>query len=76
MLDFWWFARRLLRRRSEVLLVLLGAAISTGGIGAGLLSLGPVLRLILKEGDRLDQPAGGSGTGAPAAQVPRADRSP
>lgn len=53
MLDFWWFARRLLRRRSEVLLVLVGAAISAGGIGAGLLSLGPVLRLILKEGGSL-----------------------
>jgi len=53
MRDFWWFARRLLKRRKEVVLVLLGASISAGGIGAALLSLGPVLRLILKENGSL-----------------------
>ncbi len=53
MRDFWWFSRRLLQRRREVVLVVLGASISAGGLGAGLLSLGPILRLILQEGSSL-----------------------
>lgn len=53
MRDFWWFARRLLRHRGEVLLLVVGASVSAGGLGAGLLSLGPMLRLILQEGGSL-----------------------
>jgi ABC-type multidrug transport system fused ATPase/permease subunit len=53
MRDFWWFARRLLRHRTEVLLLVLGASVSAGGLGAGLLSLGPMLRLILADGGNL-----------------------
>ena len=49
MRDFWWFARRLFRRRREVALLLVGASISAGGLGAGLLGLGPILRIILSE---------------------------
>ncbi|NBX24568.1 MAG: ABC transporter ATP-binding protein [Planctomycetes bacterium] len=53
MRDFWWFARRLLRRKREMTLLLLAASISAGGLGAGLLSLGPVLRIILEQGGSL-----------------------
>ena len=53
MRDFWWFARRLLRRKREMMLLLLAASISAGGLGAGLLSLGPVLRIILEQGGSL-----------------------
>jgi ABC-type multidrug transport system fused ATPase/permease subunit len=53
MRDFWWFARRLLRRKREMMLLLLAATISAGGLGAGLLSLGPMLRIILEQGGSL-----------------------
>ena len=53
MRDFWWFARRLLRRKREMALLLLAASISAGGLGAGLLSLGPMLRIILEQGGSL-----------------------
>ncbi len=41
MRDFWWFARGLLRPRHEAIIALIGAFVSAGGMGAGLLSLGP-----------------------------------
>ena len=53
MRDFWWFARRLFRRPREVALLLIGASISAGGLGAGLLGLGPILRIILSENGSL-----------------------
>ncbi len=55
MRDFWWFARRMLRHRAEIALLVLGASVSAGGLGAGLLGLGPVLRLILTDGGSLAQ---------------------
>ena len=53
MRDFWWFARRLLRRKRDVASLALAACVSAGGLGAGLLSLGPMLRLILEQGGSL-----------------------
>jgi ABC-type multidrug transport system fused ATPase/permease subunit len=53
MRDFWWFARRLLRRKRDVALLALAACVSAGGLGAGLLSLGPMLRIILEQGGSL-----------------------
>ena len=55
MKDFWWFARGLLRPRHEAIIALIGAFVSAGGMGAGLLSLGPLLQLILKDGTSLQQ---------------------
>ena len=55
MRDFWWFARGLLRPRHEAIIALIGAFVSAGGMGAGLLSLGPLLQLILKDGTSLQQ---------------------
>ncbi|MSR70387.1 MAG: ABC transporter ATP-binding protein [Phycisphaerales bacterium] len=43
------FARRLLRSPGQLALTLVFAAISASGLGAGLLALGPILRLLLGE---------------------------
>ena len=49
---FWFFARQMLRRRATVAWAFVFALISAGGLGVGLLSLGPMLKSILK-GDSL-----------------------
>jgi ABC-type multidrug transport system fused ATPase/permease subunit len=46
---FWYFTKKMLRRRSTVAWALVFALITAGGLGAGLLSLGPMLRLILQD---------------------------
>jgi ABC-type multidrug transport system fused ATPase/permease subunit len=51
---FWTYARRMFRYRWTMVLALLFAALSAGGLGAGLLALKPVLDNIL--GDRKDLP--------------------
>ncbi len=48
---FWTFVRRLRRHRVAVAGALLFAFISAGGLGAGLVSLGPLLTLILEGKD-------------------------
>jgi subfamily B ATP-binding cassette protein MsbA len=50
---FWTFARRLLKRPLACAAALALAFISAGGLGAGLLSLGPILQLILGESNSL-----------------------
>lgn len=45
--SFWHFAARMLRFRGQVAAALLFASISAFGLGAGLVSLGPVLKLLL-----------------------------
>lgn len=50
---FWTFARRLLRRPWTCAAALALAFVSAGGLGAGLLSLGPTLQLILGEAQSL-----------------------
>ncbi len=46
---FWFFARKMFRRRATVAWAFFFALISAGGLGVGLLSLGPMLRSILKD---------------------------
>ena len=70
MRDFWWFARRMLRHRRELLLLVLGASVSAGGLGAGLLSLGPMLRLILTQGGSLAQLCDQWNAAHDAARIP------
>jgi ABC-type multidrug transport system fused ATPase/permease subunit len=50
---FWIFARRLLRRPLACAAALGLAFVSAGGLGAGLLGLGPILQLILGESSSL-----------------------
>ncbi|MFO0828650.1 MAG: ABC transporter ATP-binding protein [Phycisphaerales bacterium] len=52
--SFWFFAKRMLRHRGLVAGTLAFSAISAGGLAAGLMGLGPILKLILegaREGD-------------------------
>ena len=51
---FWTFARRMLRYRLTLVMAIVFASLSAGGLGAGLLALKPVLDNIL--GDRKDLP--------------------
>jgi ABC-type multidrug transport system fused ATPase/permease subunit len=53
MSPFWQFTSKLFRRRATVAWALFFALISAGGLGAGLLSLGPMLKLILTTGTTL-----------------------
>ncbi|MCH8164040.1 MAG: ABC transporter ATP-binding protein [Planctomycetes bacterium] len=54
MAAFWTYARQMLRNRATVAWAFVFAFISASGLGVGLLTLGPMLRLILR-GDSLDQ---------------------
>lgn len=49
---FWKFARLLLRERTALVLAILFAVISAGGLGVGLLSLAPILELMLGDDGR------------------------
>ncbi len=53
MSSFWYFAKMMLRRRAAVAWALFFAIISAGGLGAGILSLGPMINLILKDNSSL-----------------------
>ncbi len=46
---FWFFARQMFRRRAIVAWAFVFAMISAGGLGVGLLSLGPMLKSILED---------------------------
>ena len=46
---FWIFARKLLRERLALTFGVIFALLSAGGLGAGLLSLAPILQVILGE---------------------------
>ncbi|MCZ6735459.1 MAG: ABC transporter ATP-binding protein [Planctomycetota bacterium] len=54
MAAFWTYVRQMLRNRATVAWAFVFALISASGLGVGLLTLGPMLRLILR-GDSLDQ---------------------
>ena len=54
MAAFWTYVRQMLRSRATVAWAFVFALISASGLGVGLLTLGPMLRLILR-GDSLDQ---------------------
>ena len=44
---FWYFIRQMLRQRARVAIILLFASLSAGGIGASLVGLGPLLKMVL-----------------------------
>ncbi|MCH7799268.1 MAG: ABC transporter ATP-binding protein [Planctomycetes bacterium] len=44
---FWHFTRKMFRRRATIAWALLFAMISAGGLGVGLVTLGPMLKMIL-----------------------------
>jgi subfamily B ATP-binding cassette protein MsbA len=53
MSPFWQFTRKMFRHRAAVAWAFVFAVITAGGLGAGLLSLGPMLQLILRDGSSL-----------------------
>ncbi len=52
---FWFFARQMLRRRATVAWAFVFAVISAGGLGVGLLSLGPMFKSIFRGDSLVDQ---------------------
>jgi ABC-type multidrug transport system fused ATPase/permease subunit len=46
---FWLFARRMLRYKAMIVWAMVFAVLSAGGLGVGLVSIAPVLRIILTE---------------------------
>lgn len=66
MADFWRMARLLLERKGILLGTLLFAAISAGGLGAGLLGVSPILDAILGKGSDLPTLAAKWAESAPA----------
>jgi subfamily B ATP-binding cassette protein MsbA len=46
---FWYFIRQMLRYRARVAVIIMFATLSAGGIGAGLVGLGPLLQMVLDE---------------------------
>lgn len=67
--SFWLFAARMLRSRGQMAAALFFATVSAFGLGAGLVSLGPVLRLLLN-------PDGGGGLRAIAIEHNSANHFP
>lgn len=64
MKDFWYFARKLLRQPRRLALALCCAALSAGGLGAGLALLGPIMDIILTRGAAAGaNPAAAAGLG-------------
>jgi ABC-type multidrug transport system fused ATPase/permease subunit len=53
--SFWTFARRMLRHRRALIPALVMAAISAGGLGAGLLAVIPVLRHLFPTGEEAER---------------------
>lgn len=49
MTSFWFFAKQMFRARLMVSMAALFAVLSAGGLGAGLLSIAPILKVILGE---------------------------
>lgn len=53
--DFWTLARRMLRYRGLLVCAVLAAVVSAGGLGAGIVGVGPILEIVLEEGRSLPQ---------------------
>ncbi|MHC4427872.1 MAG: ABC transporter ATP-binding protein [Planctomycetota bacterium] len=68
---FWTFAGHMLRKRAVLAWALVFAMISAGGLGIGLLTLGPALSLILR-GDTLVDLANAYNANGPAIAIPQA----
>ncbi len=68
---FWFFARKMLRRRAAVAWAMFFAFATAGGLGVGLMSLLPVLRLILGTGTSLVELANQYNAGGHAIAVPQ-----
>ncbi len=53
MTQFWLFTKKMFRRRATVTWAFIFAMVSAGGLGVGLVMLGPMLKMLLEEGNNL-----------------------
>ncbi len=53
MTQFWLFTKKMFRRRATVTWAFLFAMVSAGGLGVGLVMLGPMLNMLLEDGNNL-----------------------
>lgn len=53
--DFWILARRMLRYRGLLAAAVVAAIVSAGGLGAGIVGVGPILQIVLDEGRSLPE---------------------
>ena len=66
---FWHFAKRLLQHKGQLAAAMAFAAVSAGGLGAGLVALSPVLELLLTKGGSLADWARQNASWLPAGVV-------
>jgi len=69
---FWQFIKQMLRHRTRVIWILIFASLSAGGVGASLVGLGPLLKIMLDEeaGNSLAGMASDYNANEPMVQVP------
>ena len=53
MTQFWLFTKKMFRRRATVVWAFIFAMVSAGGLGVGLVMLGPMLNMLLEDGNNL-----------------------
>ena len=53
MTQFWLFTKKMFRRRATVTWAFIFAMVSAGGLGVGLVMLGPMLNMLLEQGNNL-----------------------
>ncbi|MEE8459510.1 MAG: ABC transporter ATP-binding protein [Phycisphaerales bacterium] len=58
MTQFWLFTKKMFRRRATVVWAFIFAMVSAGGLGVGLVMLGPMLNMLLDDGNNLPGLAG------------------
>ena len=51
--QFWLFTKKMFRRRVTVTWAFIFAMVSAGGLGVGLVMLGPMLNMLLDQGSNL-----------------------
>lgn len=67
---FWHFARRMGRHRTAIVLAVCCAAVSAGGLGGGLVALGPMLEIVLGQSQGLAELVQAWGVAHPEWQLP------
>ena len=77
MADYWYFARYMLAERSRLVLALVFALLSAGGLGAGIVAVTPVLQVIMGADTRAPvAPTTGARIAAPNAAAVSAANQP
>ena len=70
MTQFWLFTKKMFRRRATVAWAFIFAMVSAGGLGVGLVMLGPMLNMLLDDGNNLTSLAGDFNTAGHWITIP------